>query len=87
MTGCVLAQESINANQSEIVPQVLNQMFWNMLLADEGGNAEFHDVAEHLSSNIGTAWVVAEVFLKRFFMAVGSCQACLDGYPRHGERP
>lgn len=58
-------------------------MSWNMLIADIGGNAEFHDAADHLSGNIGTAWVVAEVFLQCFFMAVGSCHACLNGYPRH----
>ena len=35
--------------------------------------------------NIGTAWIVAEIFREFFFVAVRSGKACLDRNPGHGD--
>ena len=56
-----------------------------MLVANHGHEAKLHNAAEHASSNIGTARVVANVFRENFFAAVWSRDARLNHYPRNGK--
>jgi hypothetical protein len=58
-----------------------------VLVANDGGIAEFHHASEHLSRNIGAAGVIAEVFSEQFFVPVWSREARLDRHLRNGESP
>ena len=62
-------------------------LLWYVLFADGCAEAEFRNAAEHSSSDIGTARVVAQILGKFLFAAVWSCEARLNRYPRHGENP
>jgi len=52
--------------------------FRRVFVADSGGGADFHRAPEHVSSNVGTAVVVAEIFREHFFAPVRRCEARLD---------
>lgn len=58
---------------------------WDVLVANHGHEAKLHNATKQLSSNIGTARVVANVFRENFFAAVWSRDARLDRHPRNGE--
>jgi hypothetical protein len=62
---------------------VLGLRSWDVLVANHGHEAKLHNAAEHASSNIGTARVVANVFRENFFAAVWSRDARLNRYPRN----
>ena len=62
-------------------------LFWYVLFADGCAEAEFSNAAEQLSSDVGTARVVAQILGKLLFLAVWSYEARLNRYPRHGESP
>ncbi len=54
-----------------------------MLAANSSDKVEFRHTSEHLSRNIGTVRMVAEVFGEQFFAPVRSCEARLDRYLRN----
>jgi hypothetical protein len=56
-----------------------------VLIANYGHHAKLDNAAKHMSRNIGTAGVVAEVFCKNFFAPVWSRDARLNRYLRNGE--
>lgn len=58
-----------------------------MLVANDNGVAQFHYASQHVSSNIGTAWVIAEVFGEQLVVPVCSGEARFDRHVRNGESP
>lgn len=54
-----------------------------MLVANDNDLAQFHHASKHVSSNIGTAGVIAEVFGEQFFAPVRSREARFDRYVRN----
>jgi hypothetical protein len=85
----LLAFEKLGCGKSSYAWEeaALLRLFWYVVFADGCAEAEFRNAAEHLSSDIGTARVVAQILGKFLFAAVWSCEARLNGYPRHGENP
>src|SRR5208282_4495769 len=69
-----LVLESWNAEKQLALgeKQVLLLLFWYMLFADGCAEAEFRKAAEHLSGDIGTARVVAQILGKLLLAAVWS---------------
>ena len=64
--------------------RLLGPGFAHVLVANGCDKAELLRASERVSSNIGTAWVVTEVFGELFFAPVRSCEARLDRYLRNG---
>jgi hypothetical protein len=58
-----------------------------VLLANNRGHAKVGEASQHLGSNIGAVFVVAEVFGEQFFAPVRSREARLNSYPRNRESP
>jgi hypothetical protein len=58
-----------------------------MLVANDGGIAEFHHTTEYLGSNMGASRVVTEIFSEQFFAPVRSRETRLDRHLRNGESP
>ena len=56
-----------------------------MLVANDNGVAQFYHASKNVSSNIGTAGVIAEVFGEQFIMPVWSGEARFDRDLRNGE--
>jgi hypothetical protein len=56
-----------------------------VLFAHGCKHAKLHDASEYMRSHVGTTGVIAEIFLKLFFMPVRSGEARLDGYPGHNQ--
>jgi len=84
-----LVLESWNAEKQLALgeKQVLLLLFWYMLFADGCAEAEFRKAAEHLSGDIGTARVVAQILGKLLLAAVWSYEARLNCHPRHDGKP
>ena len=61
--------------------------FGCVLVANDSDKAELREVSEHMSSNIRTARVVAEILCKFFLPSVRSRVARLNRYLRNGESP
>jgi hypothetical protein len=62
-------------------------LFWCVLIANCGTNADLLCVSEHTSSNIRAVRVVAEIFGKQFFVAIRTREARFNRYQRNGESP
>jgi len=60
-------------------------MLWIVLVANHGHETKLHNAAQHASSNVGTARVVANVFRENFFAAVWSRHTRLNRYLRNRE--
>ena len=58
-----------------------------MFVADGGGRADFSYEPERVSSNVGTARLVAQIFGEQFFAPVWRLEARLDGYLRNMKCP
>ena len=58
-----------------------------MLIANDNDLAQFHHASNHVSSNIGTAGVIADVFGKQFVVAIWSREARFDRHVRNRESP
>jgi hypothetical protein len=58
-----------------------------VLFADSSDKAYVPHATEHLSCNIRTAGVVAEVFRQQFFTPIRSREARFDRYLRNGDSP
>ena len=56
-----------------------------MYFASYGREAKLQQTADYAGSKIWTVGVIAEIFSELFFFAVGSCEARLNCYPRHGK--
>jgi hypothetical protein len=54
-----------------------------VLFANCSAKAEFLHTSEHMRSNIGTVWMVAEIFRKLFFATVRGRDARLNRYLRN----
>jgi hypothetical protein len=54
-----------------------------VLVANHSHKVERNNATEYLGSNIGTAWVVTEIFGNLFFAAVPSREPRLDRYLRN----
>ena len=63
---------------------VRRRWLWEVLITDRRDQSEFHNDAKHMGRNIGTPWVVAEIFREFFFGPFGSRQARFNGNPRRG---
>ena len=59
--------------------------FRRVLVANGSNKAYLRHTSKHLRSNIGTRWVVAEIFDEQFFMPVWSREARLYRYWRNGK--
>ena len=58
-----------------------------MFVADGGHRADFSHATERMGSNVGAAWLVAEVFGEKFFAPVRRREARLDCYLRNWRVP
>ena len=58
-----------------------------MFVAHDNGVAQFYDASEHVSGNIGTAGVIAEVFGEQFVLPVWSRKSRFNRDLRNGEDP
>lgn len=57
-----------------------------MFVADGRDDADFSHASE-VSSNIGAAGLVTQIFCQKFFTPVGSCEARLYRHLRNGAFP
>jgi len=55
-----------------------------VLVAYGSYSADFSHAPEGVGSNVGTTWLVAEIFSEQLFAPVRSREACLDRYLRNG---
>lgn len=58
-----------------------------MVVANDNELVQSHHASEHVSCNIGTAGMIAEVFGEQFVVPVWSLEARFDRYVRNGECP
>jgi hypothetical protein len=59
--------------------------FRRVLVANGGDKTHVRHTSKHLRSNIGTPWVVAEIFDEQFFVPVWSREVRLYRYWRNGK--
>jgi hypothetical protein len=70
-----------------IPSQWLERSLRCVLVANRSHDADVPNASEHLGSNVGAAWVIAEVFGEQLFAPVRRGEACLNRYLRNGVSP
>ena len=58
-----------------------------MSVANGRHNADFSHASERVGGNVGTVWLVTQVFGEQLFATIRSRKARLDRYLRNGESP
>lgn len=66
-----------------MLPRFLAGVFF----ANHGDGGNLYDATENVCRNVGTAWMITEVFTENLFTTVLGLNARLYGYKRNGKCP